>query len=221
MQRFLKSWTGAALASAGAVAVATGLVYALRPVAPDLSLGVLYVLRRDAGRNRLRHARSRSARRSPACSRSTCSSSRRCTRFTLRDPRTGSRSPSTSGPRSWSASSRRGRAGGPPTPSSAARGGLLAEIATHLLEGRRLDDQLDWIGARAARDPRRRRRPASSSAAGGAAAEGRAASTASRPTARSSARSTPTSTAEADLEVRKRFLPALASLLAVADERER
>ena len=34
----------ALLASAGAVAVATGLVYGLRPVAPDLSLGVLYVL---------------------------------------------------------------------------------------------------------------------------------------------------------------------------------
>jgi hypothetical protein len=34
----------ALIASAGAVAVATGLIYALRPVAPDLSLGVLYVL---------------------------------------------------------------------------------------------------------------------------------------------------------------------------------
>jgi two-component system, OmpR family, sensor histidine kinase KdpD len=34
----------ALLASAEAVAVATGLIYGLRPVAPDLSLGVLYVL---------------------------------------------------------------------------------------------------------------------------------------------------------------------------------
>jgi two-component system, OmpR family, sensor histidine kinase KdpD len=34
----------ALVASAVAVALATGLVYALRPVAPDLSLGVLYVL---------------------------------------------------------------------------------------------------------------------------------------------------------------------------------
>jgi two-component system, OmpR family, sensor histidine kinase KdpD len=32
------------IASAGAVALATGLIYALRPIAPDLSLGVLYVL---------------------------------------------------------------------------------------------------------------------------------------------------------------------------------
>jgi two-component system sensor histidine kinase KdpD len=34
----------AVISSAGAVAIATGLVYLLRPIAPDLSLGVLYVL---------------------------------------------------------------------------------------------------------------------------------------------------------------------------------
>jgi two-component system sensor histidine kinase KdpD len=39
MRRFV-----AVLVSLAAVAVATGVVYALRPVAPDLSLGVLYVL---------------------------------------------------------------------------------------------------------------------------------------------------------------------------------
>ena len=43
IQRFLKSWAGAAVASAGAVALVTGVVFALRPVAPVLSLGVLYV----------------------------------------------------------------------------------------------------------------------------------------------------------------------------------
>jgi len=34
----------ALIASVAAVAAATGLVFALRPIAPDLSLGVLYVL---------------------------------------------------------------------------------------------------------------------------------------------------------------------------------
>jgi hypothetical protein len=34
----------ALVASVVAVAAATGLVYVLRPIAPDLSLGVLYVL---------------------------------------------------------------------------------------------------------------------------------------------------------------------------------
>ena len=39
MKRFV-----ALLVSVAAVATATGLIYALRPVAPDLSLGVVYVL---------------------------------------------------------------------------------------------------------------------------------------------------------------------------------
>jgi len=96
---------------------------------------------------------------------------------------------------------------------------LLAEIASHLLEGSNLDDQLDWIGSRVAqilgvgsarielapsRQPREGMSPyplaVGPTTVGTVYADEHA---------------------EADLEVRRRFLPALASLLAVANERER
>jgi len=96
---------------------------------------------------------------------------------------------------------------------------LLAEIARHLLEGRNLEAQLDWIGAQTAQ------------ILGVESAEielgrARGAHPGSAPHALAIGSTTVGTVytdehSEANLDVRRRFLPALASLLAVASERER
>jgi two-component system sensor histidine kinase KdpD len=96
---------------------------------------------------------------------------------------------------------------------------LLAEIATHLLEGRRVGDELEWVGARAAVVLGVRSAEIELGDSG-------------RAHGRSSPHPLTVGTArvgtlyadehsEASLDVRRRFLPALASLLGVAAERER
>ena len=96
---------------------------------------------------------------------------------------------------------------------------LLAEIATYLLEGRKLDDQLDWIADRAAeilgvreaeivlgegQAPKARRSPHPLTIG-----------------SRTIGTLYTDEHSEPSLDVQRRFLPALASLLAVAHERER
>jgi two-component system, OmpR family, sensor histidine kinase KdpD len=95
---------------------------------------------------------------------------------------------------------------------------LLAELATHLLEGRNLEGELGWIGERVAGilgvdraeielgDPKRPR-------------EGRAPHDLAIGT-RMVGRLYTDERSEPPLDVQRRFLPALASLLAVASERE-
>lgn len=220
VQAFLKSGpVAAAVASAAAVALTTGVVYALRPVAPDLSLGVLYVfavlpiaivwglvwaigvsvasmLAFNFFFLPPRHT------------------------FSLRDSE------------NWvalavylftavvvSELAARARRRADDAEQRSREASLLAEIAAHLLEGENLDGQLDWIGSRTAE------------ILGVATAEIEIGGS-PRPHERSSPHplavgSTMVGTvytdehAEASLEVRRRFLPALASLLAVASERER
>jgi len=219
IQRFLKGWAGAALASAGAVALVTGAVFALRPVAPVLSLGVLYVfavlpiaivwgLPWAIGVSIASMLAFNFFFLPPQHT------------FALRDSE------------NWvalavylftavvvSELAARARRRADDAEQQQREASLLAEIASHLLEGSNLDDQLDWIGSRVAqilgvgsarielapsRQPREGMSPyplaVGPTTVGTVYADEHA---------------------EADLEVRRRFLPALASLLAVANERER
>jgi len=219
IERFLKGWAGAALASAGAVALVTGAVFALRPVAPVLSLGVLYVfavlpiaivwgLPWAIGVSIASMLAFNFFFLPPQHT------------FALRDSE------------NWvalavylftavvvSELAARARRRADDAEQQQREASLLAEIASHLLEGSNLDDQLDWIGSRVAqilgvgsarielapsRQPREGMSPyplaVGPTTVGTVYADEHA---------------------EADLEVRRRFLPALASLLAVANERER
>ncbi len=213
MKRFV-----ALLVSVAAVATATGLIYALRPVAPDLSLGVVYVLpvmlvaiaygmAFAIGTAVVSMLAFNFLFLPPLYS------------FTLQDAENWLAlgvylgiaivvsDLATRSRRRAAIAEQRGR-----------EAALLAEIATHLLEGRRVEDQLDWIGERAGEilgvgdtlielgpleEPRPKRAPHTLSAGGKVVG-----------TIYTDEHS------EANLEVRKRFLPALASLLAVAHERE-
>ena len=207
------------LATAGAVAGASVLVYALRPVAPDVSLGVIYVLpvMGVAIAYGVSYAIGAAVASMlvfnflflpPLYS------------FTLEDSEnwvalavylgTGivvSELAARAKRRAVTAEQRQREAR------------LLAEISTYLLEGRRLEDELDWIAERTAeilgvheaeivlgkaREPKAHRAPYPLVA--GATQVG---------TLYTDERSEP------QLDVQQRFLPALASLLAVAAERER
>ena len=219
IQRFLKGWAGAALASAGAVALVTGAVFALRPVAPVLSLGVLYVfavlpiaivwgLPWAIGVSIASMLAFNFFFLPPQHT------------FALRDSE------------NWvalavylftavvvSELAARARRRADDAEQQQREASLLAEIASHLLEGSNLDDQLDWIGSRVAQilgvgsariELGRSLRPQ----------EGMSPyPLAVGPTTVGTVYAD--EHAEADLEVRRRFLPALASLLAVANERER
>jgi len=218
-ERLRKSWIAAAFASVGAVALVTGAVFALRPLAPVLSLGVLYIfavlpiaivwglpwaipvsvasmLAFNFFFLPPRHT------------------------FELRDSE------------NWvalavylftaivvSELAARARRRADDAEQQQREASLLAEIAGHLLEGRNLDDQLEWIGSRVAQilgvesariELGRPGRPQK-----GSSPHPLAVGTATVGTVYTDEHS------EADLDVRRRFLPALASLLAVASERER
>lgn len=219
IKRFLNGWAGAALASAGAVALVTGAVFALRPVAPVLSLGVLYVfavlpiaivwgLPWAIGVSIASMLAFNFFFLPPQHT------------FALRDSE------------NWvalavylftavvvSELAARARRRADDAEQQQREASLLAEIASHLLEGSNLDDQLDWIGSRVAQilgvgsariELGRSRQPQ----------EGMSPyPLAVGPTTVGTVYAD--EHAEADLEVRRRFLPALASLLAVANERER
>ncbi len=202
-----------------AVAAATGLVYALRPVAPDVSLGVIYVLPVIAVAIAFGVPYAVGAAVGsmlafnflflpPLYS------------FTLRDSEnwvalgvylgTGvvvSELAARAKRRAVTAEQRQREAR------------LLAEISTYLLEGRSLDEQLGWIAERAAEilgvreaeivlgtpgEPKAHRSPYPL-----------VAGTTQIGTLYTDEKSEP------NLDVRRRFLPALASLLTVASERER
>ncbi len=140
--------TGASLA---AVAVVTGVIALVQDYVPVLSLGVLYVFAvlPIAILWGLYGSPSRSP--SRACSRSTGSSSRPSTRSRSRTARTGSHSRSTCARRSSSAISRPGRgAARRPRSSASASRRCWQELATDLLGGRALEDELDEIAQRAA-----------------------------------------------------------------------
>jgi two-component system sensor histidine kinase KdpD len=207
------------LVTAAAVAVATGLVYALRPVAPDVSLGVIYVLPVIAVAIAFGVPYAVGAAVGsmlafnflflpPLYS------------FTIRDSEnwvalgvylgTGivvSELAARAKRRAVAAEQRQREAR------------LLAEISTYLLEGRSLGEQLGWIAERTAEilgvreaeivlgtpgEPKARRSPyplvAGTTQIGTLYTDEQA---------------------EPNLDVRRRFLPALASLLTVAGERER
>jgi two-component system sensor histidine kinase KdpD len=205
--------------TAAAVAAATGLVYALRPLAPDVSLSVLYVLpvMGVAIAYGVPYAIGAAVASTlvfnflflpPLYS------------FTIRDSE------------NWVAlgvylgtaivvSELAGRARGRAVAAERRQreANLLAEISTYLLEGRRLDDELDWIGGRVAqilgvreaeivlgddRQPKAHRSPYPLEVG-----------TTHVGTLYTDEHSEP------NLDVRRRFLPALASLLTVAHERER
>ena len=219
IQRFLKGWAGAAVASAAAVALVTSAVFALRPVAPVLSLGVLYVfavlpiaivwgLPWAIGVSIASMLAFNFFFLPPQHT------------FALRDSE------------NWvalavylftavvvSELAARARRRADDAEQQQREASLLAEIASHLLEGSNLDDQLDWIGSRVAEilgvgsariELGRSRQPQ----------EGMSPyPLAVGPTTVGTVYTD--EHAEADLEVRRRFLPALASLLAVANERER
>jgi two-component system, OmpR family, sensor histidine kinase KdpD len=218
-ERFLKGWATPALATPGAVALVTGVVFALRPVAPVLSLGVLYVfavlpiaivwglpwaigvsIASMLAFNFFflppRHT------------------------FALRDSE------------NWvalavylftavvvSELAARARRRADDAEQQQREASLLAEIASHLLEGRRLDDQLDWIGSRVAQilgvESARIELGRSQQPHEGLSPYELAIGTRTVGTIYTDEHT------EANLEVRKRFLPALASLLAVTSERER
>ena len=165
-------------------------------------------VRGAAGRGRLGARRTRSPSRSRACSRSTSSSSSRCTRSRSPTRATGSRCSCSSSRRSSSPSS--------PTRSRrrAREAALLAEIATSLLEhgtvAAELERDLGRGGAGAARRAAPRSRSATSRGDGFAlTAGGRRVGTIQRRGRR------------LDASARRRVLPALASLLGVAIDRER
>ena len=207
------------LVTAAAVAVATGLIYALRPVAPDLSLGVIYVLPVIAVAIAFGVPYAVGAAIAsmlafnflflpPLYS------------FSIRDSEnwvalgvylgTGivvSELAARAKRRAVTAEQRQREAR------------LLAEISTYLLEGRSLDEQLGWIAERTAEilgvqeaeivlgppgEPKAHRSPYPL-----------VAGTTQIGTLYTDERSEP------NLDVRRRFLPALASLLTVASERER
>jgi two-component system sensor histidine kinase KdpD len=219
VQPFLKGGpVAAALASAAAVALTTGAVFALRPVAPVLSLGVLYVFAvlPIAILWGLPWAIGVSVASMLAFNFFFLPPEHT---FALRDSE------------NWvalavylftavvvSELAARARRRAEDAEQQQREASLLAEIATHLLEGRNLDDQLDWIGSRAAQilgvesaeiELGRPRRPH------GASPHSLAVGTTTVGTIYTDEHT------EADLDVRRRFLPALASLLAVAHERER
>jgi two-component system, OmpR family, sensor histidine kinase KdpD len=207
------------LLTVAAVAVATGLAYALRPAAPDVSLGVIYVLPVMGVAIAFGVSYAVGAAIAsmlvfnflflpPLYS------------FTIRDSEnwvalgvylgTGivvSELAARAKRRAVTAEQRQREAR------------LLAEISTYLLEGRSLDEQLGWIGRRTAEvldvgeaeivlgttgEPKAHRAPHPLVA--GATQVG---------TLYTDEHSEP------NLDVRRRFLPALASLLTVASERER
>jgi two-component system, OmpR family, sensor histidine kinase KdpD len=207
------------LVTAAAGAAATGLVYALRPVAPDVSLGVIYVLPVIAVAIAFGVPYAVGAAIAsmltfnflflpPLYS------------FTLRDSE------------NWvalavylgtgivvSELAARAKRRAVTAEQRQRESRLLAEISTYLLEGRSLDEQLGWIADRTAEilgvreaeivlgaqgEPKAQRSPYPLVA--GATQVG---------TLYTDEQSEP------NLDVRRRFLPALASLLAVASERER
>jgi two-component system, OmpR family, sensor histidine kinase KdpD len=209
----------AALASAAAVALVTGAIFALRPIAPVLSLGVLYIfvvlpiailwgLPWAIGVSVASMLAFNFFFLPPVHT------------FTLRQSE------------NWvalavylftavvvSGLAARARRRADDAEQREREASLLAEIATHLLEGFDLDDKLEWIGARAAEvlgvpsaqiELGELRRPAPG-----------------RSPHQLSVGATAVGTLYTDeqtrstLDVQRRFLPALASLLAVASERQR
>ena len=215
----MRSWPAAALASVGAVAVVTGAVFALRPVAPVLSLGVLYVFAvlPIAILWGLPWAIAVSIASMLAFNFFFLPPQHT---FALRDSE------------NWvalavylftavvvSELAARARRRAEDAEQQQREASLLAEIAGHLLEGRNLEAQLDWIGAQTAQ------------ILGVESAEielgrARGAHPGSSPHALAIGSTTVGTVytdehSEANLDVRRRFLPALASLLAVASERER
>ena len=204
------------LASAGSVAFVSRPSTLLRPHVPVLSLGVLYVLRRPARRRCSWGSRSRSVVSVASMLAFNWFFLPPTHTFQLREARTGSRSPSTSSSRSWSARSPRARGGARTTPSSAgARGAALAAMARDCSHGarstRRLGADRRAVAGVLGVDRARIElgtvgRPRASEAAA----------------ARGERRATLLVLDEHDAPTgrRRRFLPALASLLAVAVDRE-
>ena len=214
----MKRWL-ALPATATAVAVATGLVYALRPVAPDVSLGVVYVLAVMSVAIAFGVPYAIGAALAsvlvfnflflpPLYS------------LTIRDSE------------NWvalgvylgiafvvSELAGRARRRAVTAEQREREAALLAKISTYLLEGRRLDEELEWIADRVSeildvetaeivlgerQAPKAHRAPHALAAGG-----------------KTVATLYIDEHSEPNLEVRRRFLPALASLLAVAQERER
>jgi len=219
VQAFLRGGpAAAAVTSAAAVALATGAAFALRPVAPDLSLGVLYIfavlpvaIAWGLGWAVAVSVTSMLAFNffflPPVHS------------FTLRDSE------------NWVAlgvylftavvvselaAGARRRADDAEQRQREAS--LLAEIATHLLEGRDLDDQLPWIASRTAEilgvDSAEIELGRPGRGHGGMSPHPLTVGTTNVGTLYTDERRDP------NLDTRKRFMPALASLLAVANERE-
>jgi two-component system sensor histidine kinase KdpD len=218
-ERVVRAWTAAALASAGAVAVVTGAVFALRPVAPVLSLGVLYVFAvlPIAILWGLPWAIAVSVASMLAFNFFFLPPQHT---FALRDSE------------NWvalavylftavvvSELAARARRRADDAEQQQREASLLAEIATHLLEGGSLDAQLDWIGSRTAEILGVESAQIELGRPGrgheGTSPHELAVGTTMVGTVYTDEHS------EADLDVRRRFLPALASLLAVANERER
>jgi two-component system, OmpR family, sensor histidine kinase KdpD len=214
----MKRWLPVVV-TAGSLAVSTGLVYLLRPVAPDVSLGVIYVLPVMAIAIAYGVPYAVAAAIGsvllfnflfipPLYS------------LTIRDSE------------NWVAlgvylgtaivvSDLAGRAHRRAVAAEQREreASLLAQISTYLLEGRRLDEELGWIAQRTAeilevheaeivlgerQAPKAHRAPYALVAGN-----------------RTIATLYVDEHSEPNLEVRRRFLPALASLLAVASERER
>ncbi len=205
------------IGSAGAVAAATGLVFALRPIAPTLSLGVLYVLAV------LPVAVAWGAWWSlPVAVASMLTFNflflAPVHTFTLRDSANWFALLTYSGTAvvvsELAARSRRRAADAEQREREAS---LLAEIATHLLAGEELEEELDWVAARAAAvlgvaevELRLGTPPARRGDVFPLEVEGRTIGTISVEPG-----------PEPSIAVRKRFLPALAALLAVALDRRR
>ena len=126
---------------------------AVRAVRPGAQPGRALHLRRPAGRGRLGAALRACPSRWRACSPSTGSSCRRATRSRSPTARTGSRSPSTWRPRSWSASSRRARG------AARHRGAARARVGAARRPRRRAAGRPE-AGGRGRRDRRPRRRGA-------------------------------------------------------------
>jgi two-component system, OmpR family, sensor histidine kinase KdpD len=213
-----KGPVAAALGSVVAVAVATGAVFALKPVAPVLSLGTLYIfavlevaivwgLPWAIGVSVASMLTFNFFFLPPLHT------------FTLRDSE------------NWvalavylftavvvSELAARARRRAEDAEQQQREASLLAEVAAHLLEGRKLEDQLGWIGTRTAE------------ILGVGAAEIELGTPGHPHEGRSphplAAGTTVVGTlytdehTESSLDVRRRFLPALASLLAVANERQ-
>jgi two-component system, OmpR family, sensor histidine kinase KdpD len=202
-----------------AVTAATGLIYALRPVAPDLSLGVIYVLPVMAVAI---------AYGVPYAIGAAVTSVLAFNflflpplhSFTLRDSENWVALGVYLGTAivvSELAGRARRRAVAAEQRQREAR--LLAEISTSLLEGRRPEEELEWIGQRTAEILGV---PETEIVLG----EGHAPKAGRAPHVLTAGAKTigtlyTDEHSEPSLDVRRRFLPALASLLAVADERER